>query len=86
MRAAVEAAIAAYVAADKSAPIADADGWIDWPGGECPLARGTTVEVLHRDESQWRCRALYTFAHPVCWRHDANNPQHDIVAYRVMPE
>lgn len=38
-----EAALAAQ------APVANADGWIDWAGGEFPVAEGTLVDIKHRD-------------------------------------
>lgn len=34
-----EAALAAQ------APVANADGWIDWAGGECPLENGTIIDT-----------------------------------------
>lgn len=34
---------------------ADADGWIEWSGGECPLPDGTTYESLcyRKDNVRW---------------------------------
>lgn len=29
-------------------PAQDADGWIEWNGGECPVERGTLVDVKYR--------------------------------------
>lgn len=39
-----EAALAA-----SQAPAADADGWIEWHGGECPVDYGTIVDAKDRD-------------------------------------
>lgn len=33
----------------KAKEIADKDGWIKWEGGECPVARGTLVDVKYRE-------------------------------------
>ena len=30
-------------------PAPDADGWIEWKGGECPVEKGTLVDVIWRD-------------------------------------
>ena len=29
--------------------IAASDGWIEWGGGECPVERGTLVDIKDRD-------------------------------------
>jgi hypothetical protein len=50
------------------------EGWIEWSGGECPVARGTLIEVRFRSGAQhigtgWR------------WAHDQG--ESSIVAYRL---
>lgn len=61
------------------APVADADGWIEWKGGECPVAPERFVEVrfssLHRQVSH---------AGYFVWEH--RNWSWDIIAYRFVPE
>lgn len=32
-----------------NAIVTDAEGWIDWAGGECPVDKGTMVEVKYRN-------------------------------------
>ena len=33
----------------EQAPAADPEGWIEWPGGDCPVGAGTLVDIEHRD-------------------------------------
>lgn len=33
----------------EAAMAAKNDGWIDWPGGECPVEKGTLVDVRYRN-------------------------------------
>lgn len=67
--------------------VADAEGWIEWPGGECPVEKGTLVDVRYRDGQELSALpandiapsqrdASYAF-----WRNDEN--QNDIIAYRL---
>lgn len=68
----------------------DADGWIDWAGGECPVEEGTLVDVRYRCGRENH----HVSAGIVCdmggsdsdccaedWSHD--NSTHDIIAYRL---
>lgn len=68
------------------------DGWIDWPGGECPVPRGTLVDVRYRCGRENN----HVSAGISCdmggsdsdwcaedWSHD--NSGHDIIAYRLHP-
>ena len=62
-------------------------GWIKWAGGECPVSKGTLVDVKYRDGERllllpaneladgWRD------ASSCFWRYD--NAPNDIVAYRI---
>lgn len=59
----------------------DADGWIEWKGGECPVAKWTRVDVRYRngqevDNVPAGANGAYN------WDNDDN--QYDIVAYRVV--
>ena len=61
----------------------DADGWIPWSGGSCPVADNTRVDARFRggavDPSGGQARNFY-------WNHPwalAGNPDADIIAYRI---
>ncbi|WP_293649063.1 hypothetical protein [uncultured Pantoea sp.] len=52
-------------------------GWIEWKGGECPLAPEKVVDV------KWRAGGVMTVeAGGRSWTHDGKF--HDIIAYRVI--
>lgn len=55
--------------------------WIEWKGGECPLADGVKHQVRFRGDSLSRVRD--DAASWWSWRHDCED--FDIVAYRVLP-
>lgn len=60
---------------------ADADGWIEWKGGECPLPYGRECGVKHRDGNVFD----NTFAGSVVafgWGHTSDDG--DIIAYRPV--
>lgn len=59
-------------------PKADADGWIEWNGGECPLLGKTLHEVRFRDGVIHQDNRPSSWT----WRHDGDGC--DIVAYRVL--
>lgn len=63
------------------------DGWIEWAGGECPLARGTRHQVRYRDGLIGREKYAIDGArsHQV-WAHDPETARFDITAYRVVPQ
>lgn len=68
--------------AGKTASTADADGWIEWAGGECPVDSDAIVEVKYRKPIPLHInndRAEY-FA----WSHDGNSG--DIIAYRLVQQ
>lgn len=56
----------------------DADGWIEWGGGECPVGDGTLIGVKYRSG----------YAVPDCepelqdWEHSGFAT--DIIAYRIV--
>ena len=60
-------------------PQPDADGWIPWAGGECPLGRGVLHQVRFRngDGSDWS-------EYPDRWHWDHNGSATDLIAYRVV--
>jgi hypothetical protein len=62
---------------------AEADGWIEWRGGECPVPNGTIVDVRMRREDEYGD----TFTNEPCddWDWSHANGDSDIVAYRVVP-
>lgn len=61
-------------------PITD-DGWIDWAGGECPVAPDTIVSVRFGDlEACSTTGAAKTYR----WGHAGNRS--DILAYKVVEE
>lgn len=66
--------------AGKTASAADADGWIEWAGGECPVDSDAIVEVKYRKPN------LYQFnndrAGDFTWSHDGFGG--DIIAYRLV--
>lgn len=56
-----------------------ADGWIDWPGGECPIEVDTQVAVTFRDGF------INTNPNPASnfqWSHVDEDG--DVVAYRIV--
>jgi hypothetical protein len=69
--------------ADVQKREAEADGWIEWRGGECPVPNGTIVDVRMRREDEYGD----TFTNEPCddWDWSHANGDSDIVAYRVVP-
>jgi hypothetical protein len=61
----------------EPAPQPDADGWISWGGGECPVAPKARVNIRFRTgvEDNDRIKACTVY-----WRHELGDA--DIVAYR----
>ena len=60
-------------------PKPDADGWIPWAGGDCPLERRVRHQVRFRygDESHWsKC--------PYGWNWEHTGAPTDIIAYRIV--
>lgn len=57
---------------------ADADGWIEWPGGECPVGGDVLVDFRMRDGAG----EVHTYSDPghLLWSHTGGDG--DIVAYR----
>ena len=65
-----------------AAPQADADGWIHWSGGECPINNGVWFWLRFRNGRQFG-----PDNGAVLWRWDHNHlNEGDIVAYRIAKE
>ena len=65
--------------ASLAEPQPDADGWIPWAGGDCPLERRVRHQVRFRygDESHWsKC--------PYGWNWEHTGAPTDIIAYRIV--
>jgi len=77
---AARAAIAKAEAA-LAEPQADADGWIPWSGGECPLDRLTQVDVRYRAGDEFMGAGSMWLAGSYNWNHDESD--YDIIAYRI---
>jgi len=69
-------------------PKADADGWIEWNGGECPVEKGLMVDIRVRNGREERNLAANTLtkgripdASCAFWKNDGMAG--DIIAYRL---
>lgn len=66
-------------------PAPDADGWIEWKGGECPVDEGTLIDVRYRDSHEqvgcecgvWRSELYGTHY----WLNSGG--ESNIIAYRL---
>lgn len=72
----------------ESALAAKNDGWIDWGGGECPVEKGTLVDVKWRDgriDDGIPAKISHDLdsskRNAISWRHHGSS--HDIIAYRL---
>ena len=79
---AARAAIAKAEAA-LAEPQADADGWIPWSGGECPLDLLTQVDVRYRNSGELIIGST-CLAGAYDWSHDERD--YDVIAYRIVKE
>ena len=57
----------------------DADGWIPWAGGECPVPDKVVWLKFRNGAALFIGRS----ANSLNWKH--NGSRHDIIAYRVFP-
>ena len=57
----------------------NADGWIEWHGGECPVDGNVMVEIIMRDLEHGKC-----VAGALVWEHE-DHPS-DIILYRVIKD
>lgn len=65
----------------QAALYAQADGWIEWAGGVCPVDPHTKVD--------WKGRngiCATDTARDLNWTHENNGDQIDIVAYRIRKD
>lgn len=72
------------------------DGWIEWEGGECPVPRGTIVDVRYRSGQVEKSACAWGWgscpgtseassaAGAAFWENDSI--ENDIIAYRIIPE
>ena len=68
------------VRADTQPTVSDnSDGWINWSGGECPVAPSTYVEVKFADGGVYIDKAG-----SLRWYHHRGIHHGDIVAYRKL--
>lgn len=66
----------------RPAPAPDANGWIPWHGGICPIRGDAKIEIRMRNGQTRHCPAgVNAWAHPA-WRD--SDGSHDIVAYRLV--
>jgi len=70
-------------AAPKAAPQPDADGWIPYAGGGCPVDGDVTVEVRLRSGQE---NVAEDAEASDCWDWSVDDVGEDIVAYRVVEE
>lgn len=57
--------------------------WLEWAGGECPVAKGARFYRKHRNgDVLGPLKAWHGNMRPVVWEH-RNDPR-DIIAYRVI--
>lgn len=89
-RAIEENARAAQDASKVAEP--DADGWIAWGGGECPVVAMTSIDVRYRDGKEARNipaqmhHCIPNTRNATDWSRDGFNEDSDIVAYRLAQD
>lgn len=57
--------------------------WIEWGGGECPVAPWESVSVKHRND---KCTSPDGPAYQFDWSNYPSKFDTDIIAYRIIPE
>ena len=61
------------------------DGWIEWSGGECPVPKGTIVDVRYRNGQENTCAEALTLGKGASdW--DLDGDPRDIIAYRIAEQ
>lgn len=58
------------------------EGWIEWNGGECPVAPRCRVDTLHRNGYEVFGNSAGE-AHVGRWGRGFFKHRHDIIAYRI---
>lgn len=68
-----------------SAPQPDADDWIEWHGGDCPVPAGTVVDIILLGQDTWLgCEASILSRDVNWWKERADSkPGPTITAYRI---
>ena len=78
----------AYVIAKAEAalaePQADADGWIPWSGGECPIPEGMAFDLRFRDGA--KLIAASSDWPTAEWDWSCESGPYGIIAYRIAKE
>lgn len=69
-----------HASAGKTASADDADGWIEWAGGECPVDGDAIIEVKYRNPSPLNFN--HDRAGDFSWLHHGFDS--DIIAYRLQ--
>lgn len=77
-------------------PVPDADGWIEWSGGECPVGEGDRIDVKFSDgdehfdvSSEWDWGADAGSCNIIAYRHhkkQKSEPQYCESVTRSIPE
>ena len=66
-------------------PQADADGWIPWKGGACPVSFDAVVEVRCRDGHKSKMKAqIFRWVHAGQAGSYVFEESDDIIAYRIV--
>lgn len=59
------------------------EGWVEWNGGECPVADDDLIDVRIRDGRVYYDADGFDFR----WEHGGGfSPANDLIAYRVVPK
>jgi hypothetical protein len=66
-----------------SQPKADADGWIEWKGGKCPIPHAKSGGWMRRNRKGDEYISHFDASASICWSH-AVPSDGDIVAYRLV--
>jgi len=64
----------------------DGSDWIEWAGGECPVADDVFVTVRIRDRAKCRASGETAEAYTWSWAHIPEDAGQDIIAYRLAEE
>ena len=71
--------------AEFALPQADADGWIPWKGGVCPVSLDAVVEVRCRDGHKSKMKAqIFRWVHAGQTGMYVFEESDDIIAYRIF--
>lgn len=62
----------------------DADGWIEWSGGECPVAGEVVVDIRFAVSRHGKQYDDKIGVDPLNWEWQHGKAPLDIVAYRVL--